>query len=105
MAASIPDERGGDVESPSRIRVVEIGVVLALERFLRANRKWRLASATCVSALFGIKSLKVLLRGDHDDVSGFPIRGPVRKIFANSESSGLSIFSRDIFFKLISTFR
>ena len=49
----------------------------------------RIADATCVSALFGIKFLMVLFDADAADVFDFSIGGRVLEILANSESPGL----------------
>ena len=52
------------------------------------------ASATCVSAIFGVKVLKVLFHALHDDVFRFSIGGLVLEKFDFSESPESRVFPR-----------
>ena len=69
-----------DARAQAGSGVVAVGAVLPVSC---------VTGATCVSALFRVNFLRVLFRADHDDVLGFSIGGPVRKLLTNSQSPGL----------------
>ena len=51
--------------------------------------------ATCVSALFGINLLKVLLDAEYGGMRKISIGGRVLEIYRFHESPGLSVFTQD----------